>query len=355
MRRLLEAGSAELTERGLDAMTIRTVAHQAGVSPATAYTYLASKDHLLAQLFLRHLQAHPAPEPVPGESVANLRAVVRSMADMLASAPEIAAAATRALLGNDPDVARLRVQIGADYVARFESALGQQAVPEILDTLTFLFTGAMLQAGMGFLSYAEMGDRLETSVQQLVGGSMTTTTTGQPIVFDPYDYVFQEDPYPVYSRLRAEDPLHHNEDHDFWVLSRHADVLAALRDHATYSSAMGVSLDRSAWGPQAHTVMSFLAMDPPDHRGSAPWCRGPSRRVAWPELEAQVRAMAERYYDEVLHGDLDWITDFAGRLPMDVISRDAWVCRQRTATSCDGSPTSWCTASPGSSTCPPRG
>jgi AcrR family transcriptional regulator len=169
VRRLLEAGSAELTERGLDAMTIRTVAHRAGVSPATAYTYLASKDHLLAQLFLRHLQAHPAPEPVPGESVANLRAVVRSMADMLASAPEIAAAATRALLGNDPDVARLRVQIGADYVARFESALGEQAVPEILDTLTFLFTGAMLQAGMGFLSYAEMGDRLETSVQQLWG------------------------------------------------------------------------------------------------------------------------------------------------------------------------------------------
>jgi cytochrome P450 len=141
----------------------------------------------------------------------------------------------------------------------------------------------------------------------------------EPIGFDPYDYGFQEDPYPVYARLRAEEPLHHNEDHDFWVLSRHADVLAALRDHATYSSAMGVSLDRSAWGPHAHTVMSFLAMDPPDHqrlRSLVSRAFTP-RRVR--ELEGQVQVMTERYYDAVLHGDLDWITDFAGRLPMDVI------------------------------------
>jgi len=138
-------------------------------------------------------------------------------------------------------------------------------------------------------------------------------------MFDPYDYGFQEDPYPVYARLRAEEPLHHNEDHDFWVLSRHADVLAALRDHATYSSAMGVSLDRSAWGPHAHTVMSFLAMDPPDHqrlRSLVSRAFTP-RRVR--ELEAEVQAMTERYYDAVLHAELDWITDFAGRLPMDVI------------------------------------
>src|SRR5690242_19582412 len=108
-------------------MTIRTVAHRAGLSPATAYTYLASKDHLFAQLFLRHLQAHPAPDPVPGDVAANLRAVVRSMADLLVSAPEIAAAATRALLGSDPDVARLRLHIGADYVERFRAALGDEA------------------------------------------------------------------------------------------------------------------------------------------------------------------------------------------------------------------------------------
>ena len=147
-----------------------------------------------------------------------------------------------------------------------------------------------------------------------------TTTTEPPITFDPYDYAFQEDPYPVYARLRAEDPLHHNEIHDFWVLSRHADVAAALRDDTTYSNAMGVSLDKSAWGPDAHKVMSFLAMDPPRQqrlrslvsRGFTP------RRVR--ELGPRIQAMTEEYYDRVLAGASDWIQDFAGKLPMDVIS-----------------------------------
>jgi cytochrome P450 len=138
--------------------------------------------------------------------------------------------------------------------------------------------------------------------------------------FDPYDYRFQDDPYPVYARLRAEDPLHHNEIHDFWVLTRHADVDAALRDHETFSSAMGVSLDRSAWGPDAHKVMSFLAMDPPRHqrlrslvsRGFTP------RRLQ--ELAPRIQAMTEDFYDRVLDGELDFIADFAAKLPMDVIS-----------------------------------
>ena len=147
-----------------------------------------------------------------------------------------------------------------------------------------------------------------------------TMTSHEPIVFDPYDYGFQEDPYPVYARLRAEDPLHHNEIHDFWVLSRHADIAAALRDDTTYSNAMGVSLDKSAWGPHAHKTMSFLAMDPPRQqrlrslvsRGFTP------RRVR--DLAPRIQAMTVTYFDAVLDGDLDWIADFAGKLPMDVIS-----------------------------------
>lgn len=153
---------------------------------------------------------------------------------------------------------------------------------------------------------------------------MTTAdrVTDGPIAFDPYDYGFQEDPYPVYERLRAEDPLHRSETYDLWALTRHADIAAALRDDTTYSSAMGVSLDKSAWGPDAHKVMSFLAMDPPRQqrlrglvsRGFTP------RRVR--ELGPRIQRMTEEYYDRVLQpgADIDWIADFAGRLPMDVIS-----------------------------------
>ncbi|CAM3455906.1 cytochrome P450 [Nocardioides dubius] len=145
-------------------------------------------------------------------------------------------------------------------------------------------------------------------------------STSTAVGFDPYDYGFQDDPYPVYAQLRATDPLHHNAKDDLWAITRHADVVRALRDDTRFSNAMGVSLDASAWRPDAYKVMSFLAMDPPRQtrlrklvsRGFTP------RRVQ--ELAPRIQTLTEQYFDRCLQGDLDWITDFAGRLPMDVIS-----------------------------------
>ena len=88
---------------------------------------------------------------------------------------------------------------------------------------------------------------------------MTVTSPTGELVLDPYDYDFQEDPYPTYARLRAEAPLYHNVEQDFWALSRHADIAAACREDATYSNAMGVSIDRSAWSPQARSASIRLS------------------------------------------------------------------------------------------------
>ncbi|MDT0202676.1 cytochrome P450 [Nocardioides sp. AE5] len=159
---------------------------------------------------------------------------------------------------------------------------------------------------------------------------MSTATTA-PLAFDPYDYAFHEDPYPLYARLRAEAPLFHATPDDLWVVSRHADVFAVLRDDATYSNRMGVSLDASAWNVEAHRVMSFLALDGHEQtrlrklvsKGFTP------RRVR--ELEPEVQRLADYYFDAMLTAGsgtgesgttvtADWITEFAGKLPMDVIS-----------------------------------
>ena len=54
-------------------------------------------------------------------------------------------------------------------------------------------------------------------------------------------------PWPMYAALRDHDPVHHvipdNPSHDYWVLSRHADIWAAARDHETFSSAHGLTVN----------------------------------------------------------------------------------------------------------------
>ena len=51
----------------------------------------------------------------------------------------------------------------------------------------------------------------------------------------------------MYRALRDDDPVHHvvpedNPDHDYYVLSRHADIFSAARDHETFSSAQGLTI-----------------------------------------------------------------------------------------------------------------
>ncbi|GAA1479779.1 cytochrome P450 [Gordonia sinesedis] len=141
------------------------------------------------------------------------------------------------------------------------------------------------------------------------------------IPFDPYAYGFHEDPYPTYARLRAEAPVYYNSDLDFWALSRHADVRAGLRDAATLSNSWGVSMDPASYGPDAHKAMSFLAMDDPKHlrirklvsKGFTP------RRVN--ELSGRITALTHQHWSRCLDmREFDYIADFAGLLPMDVVS-----------------------------------
>ncbi|HET9877447.1 MAG TPA: cytochrome P450 [Mycobacterium sp.] len=144
------------------------------------------------------------------------------------------------------------------------------------------------------------------------------------LVLNPYDYDFHEDPFPYYRRLRDEAPVYRNDELNFWALSRHRDVLDGFRNSEQLSNANGVSLDPISRGPHAHRTMSILAMDDPAHlrlRTLVSKAFTP-RRIR--ELESQVVQLARRHLDDALQastdGSLDFITDFAAKLPMDVIS-----------------------------------
>ncbi len=169
MEKLLAAAFTELGESGHENLTIRTVAQRAGVSPATAYTYFASKNHLYAELFLRAIRQRPEVE-LAGSGLDRVRATTRDMAVFLADQPELAAAVRIALLGTDADVERLRVDIGVEFLRRFGAALGPGHDPVLLEALVLAFSGALLQAGMGLLTYAEMGDRLDHVMAAIMVG-----------------------------------------------------------------------------------------------------------------------------------------------------------------------------------------
>jgi len=150
---------------------------------------------------------------------------------------------------------------------------------------------------------------------------VTTSGVRRPLDYNPYAYDMHEDPYPTYARLRAEAPVYRNDEFDFWALSRHDDVLAAFRNVDLYSNAYGVSLDPSAFSPDAHRTMSFLALDPPKHtrmrslvgKGFTPTKVG--------AMEERIREITLEHLEPALErGTFDFVADFAGRVPMDVIS-----------------------------------
>lgn len=57
--------------------------------------------------------------------------------------------------------------------------------------------------------------------------------------FDPYSSAVDADPFPFYRTLRDEYPCFWSEEAQMWVLSRYADIVTALNDWQTYSSAQG--------------------------------------------------------------------------------------------------------------------
>lgn len=169
--RLVGAALAEIRVNGYDGLTVRNVAAGAQVAPATAYTYFASKDHLVAEVFWRRLKTL-----APGRfdrrrgPVARVGAVLADLGTLLTDEPELATAATTALLANDPDVRRLRAQIGDTMADRLGAALGDDADPAVLRVLTLAYSGALLQAGMGYLPYAEVAARVEEVAALIFGG-----------------------------------------------------------------------------------------------------------------------------------------------------------------------------------------
>jgi AcrR family transcriptional regulator len=168
VRRLTDAAVEELRQVGYAGLTVRNVAARGGVAPATAYTYFSSKNHLITEVFWRRLRELPE---VADDGVPVVERVVRELRDiasLVTREPELAAACTTALLGEDPDVEHLRERIGLEWHRRLSVALGPAAGPGVLRALEISLGGVLLHAGLGYCSYERMVDDLESSARLIL-------------------------------------------------------------------------------------------------------------------------------------------------------------------------------------------
>ncbi len=179
VEQLLEAAADETRVQGYEGVTVRNVARRAGVAPATAYTYFASKDHLLAEVLWRRFQALPAPSATgdaPADTLADQEAAtdrviaeLRVLGLFMADDPTLAAACTTALLGRGPEVRALRVLFGTALHERLADALGDAADEAVLRSLDLAYSGAMLWAGMGHIHFEDVPDALADAARLVLG------------------------------------------------------------------------------------------------------------------------------------------------------------------------------------------
>jgi cytochrome P450 len=153
------------------------------------------------------------------------------------------------------------------------------------------------------------------------------TTTGEPVIFNPFEPGFFDDPYRQYAALREHDPVHRSP-LEVWVLFRYDDIVGVLRD-----SSLSVQIDNAA--PTARTRMfaeqapgevergshAILNIDPPDHTR----LRRLVSKAFTPKMVHELRPRIQELVDDALdaiaaRGQADVIADLAFPLPFTVIS-----------------------------------
>ncbi len=155
--KLVRAAEEETEEVGYAGLTVRAVARRAGVAPATAYTYFSSKDHLLAEVLWRRMDALPPVETdltVP--MATRVARTVRDMIPFAAESPALIDACTVALISPSPDVSQLRDRIGAQTHRRLTAALGPGVDSRVVRVLEAAYSGALLTAGTGHTSFLDV-------------------------------------------------------------------------------------------------------------------------------------------------------------------------------------------------------
>jgi cytochrome P450 len=139
------------------------------------------------------------------------------------------------------------------------------------------------------------------------------------LYYDPYDSDIDDNPYPVWKRMREEAPLYYNEKYNFYALSRYDDVARELPNWQTYRSGRGTTADILFNNIEVPPGI-LLFEDPPLHdlhRRLLSRVFTPRRMLA---VESMVRGFCAKELDPLIGaGGFDFIADLGAMMPMRTI------------------------------------
>ena len=167
-------------------------------------------------------------------------------------------------------------------------------------------------------------------VQFLTAGGVMGTLIND----DMYTAEVIADPYTYFGRLREEDPVHWNEKHELWVLTRHDDTVWGARHPELFSSETFKRDARDPYPPIDESDLGlyqdigafytnwFLQHDPPRHTEERRIVHAYFTPKALEARRPMVRSVINDLLDEADQtGHMDVMRDFATPLPLFIIAR----------------------------------
>lgn len=147
------------------------------------------------------------------------------------------------------------------------------------------------------------------------------------VAFDPFEPGFVASPYDQYRRLREHDPVHWSDLLDGWVLTRHDDVSAVLRDPTVSveldnARATGaVTLQRERQSRTGRSSSTLVLRDDPDHQRLRKLLQQPFGPRPVERLRSMVTDRVDAAFADLApRGAMDAVTDFAYPLPVAVFN-----------------------------------
>lgn len=134
--------------------------------------------------------------------------------------------------------------------------------------------------------------------------------------FDPYSPEVDANPFPAYKILRDEHPVYWCEAANMWVYSRYEDIVSALNDWQTYSSAKGNLVDEMP-GRAGNTLGTT---DPPRHDRLRALIQKAVTKRALEHLIEPTREICRKHLG-ALNGQstFDFVGDYSSKVTVDLL------------------------------------